>query len=72
VSSHLPLKPRHSAPRLIQRYRWQGEEQRDILVHQSLPPLDRAALAASTMGMMHQVHILDHVRLVALADEVNE
>src|SRR5213075_887794 len=53
---------------LFPRNRWQVEGQRNILIHQRLPLLDRCA--ASGRGIMPHIHASDYVRLLARADEV--
>ena len=55
---------------LLARYRWQVKWQRDIVVHNSLPLLDRCA--ASATGIMPHIHVSDYVRLLACADEFIE
>src|SRR6266849_1281794 len=55
---------------LLARNRWQVEGQRNILVHQRLPPLDRCA--ALGRGIMLHIPVSGYFRLVARADEVIE
>ena len=55
---------------LLARYRWQVKWQRDIVVHNSLPLLDR--YAASATGIMPHIHVWGYFRLTVPADEVIE
>ena len=55
---------------LLARYRWQVKRQRDIVVHNSLPLLDRCA--ASAIGIMPHIHVSGYFRLTVPADEVIE
>jgi hypothetical protein len=56
---------------LLARYRWQVKGQRNIVVHNSLPLLDRCAAASARVIMPH-IHVSDYVRLLACADEFIE
>ena len=55
---------------LLARYRWQVKGQRDIVVYNSLPLLDRGA--ASATGIMPHIHVSGYFRLTVPADEVIE
>ena len=55
---------------LLARYRWQVKGQRDIVVHNSLPLLDRCA--ASATGIMPHIQVSGYFRLTVPADEVIE
>jgi hypothetical protein len=55
---------------LLARYRWQVKGQRDIVVHNSLPLLDRCA--ASATGIMPHIHVSGYFRLTVPANEVIE
>ena len=50
--------------------RWQVEGQRNILIHQRLPPLVAVLLRAE--GIMPHIHLSGYFRLVARANEVIE
>ncbi len=52
--------------------RWQVEGQRDIFIHQSLPLLDRCAVAISTRGIMPYIQVSSHFRLTTGANEMIE
>jgi hypothetical protein len=56
---------------LLARYRWQVKGQRDIVVHNSLPLLDRCA-AASATGIMPHIHVSGYFRPTVPADGVIE
>jgi hypothetical protein len=55
---------------LLARYRWQVKGQRNIVVHNSLPLLDRCA--ASAIGIMPHIHVSGYFRLTVPVDEVIE
>jgi hypothetical protein len=59
-----------SRSHLLARYRWQVKGQRNIVVHNSLPLLDRCA--ASATGIMPHIHVSGYFRLTVLVDEVIE
>ena len=50
---------------LLARYRWQVKWQRDIVIHNSLPFLDR--YAASATGIMPHIHVSGYFRLTVPA-----
>src|SRR5258708_34608766 len=52
---------------LFPRNRWQVEGQRNILIHQRLPPLDRCA--ASGSGIMPHIRVSYYVRPTVRAHE---
>ena len=52
------------------RYRWQVKAQRNIVVHNSVPLLDRCA--ASAIGIMPHIHVSGYFRLTVPVDEVIE
>jgi hypothetical protein len=60
-----------SGAHLLARYRWRIKWQRDIVVHNSLPLLDRRAAASARVIMPH-IRVSDYVRLPACADEFIE
>jgi hypothetical protein len=53
---------------LLARYRWQVKGQRNIVVHNNLPLLDRCA--ASAVGIIPHIHVSGYFRLTAPVDEV--
>jgi len=55
---------------LLARYRWQVKGQRNIVVHNSLPLLDRCA--ASATGIMPHIHVSGYFRLTVPVNEVIE